>query len=192
VNSPLATDGARFAVGWTQDVSGNQEIYVREYSGGLWAQLANSASGAASARMRAPARAPASPTLAVRSLPLGRISPAAIPDLFQKVCGGVWSEAGAGAASGAALSGTVGSAIQPSWRATRPRCMSFGLMTLWETRPATLPTCLPESEWLGVRRSASRRVELPGNSRDGLGSAAFVGGHHRWFGSSHGRLERCW
>ena len=41
----LATDGAKVAIAWSQTVGGSREIYLREYSGGAWNQLAGSASG---------------------------------------------------------------------------------------------------------------------------------------------------
>ena len=41
----MATDGTNVAVAWTQTVNATQQIYVLQYSGGVWNQLAGSASG---------------------------------------------------------------------------------------------------------------------------------------------------
>ncbi|HEV3341510.1 MAG TPA: hypothetical protein VG125_14170, partial [Pirellulales bacterium] len=54
----LTTDGTKVAVSWTQLVSGIRQVYVKEYSGGSWNQLAGSASGAGISHSTSDSRAP--------------------------------------------------------------------------------------------------------------------------------------
>jgi hypothetical protein len=113
-DAALATDGGKVAVAWTQNVSGNLEIYLRELSGASWSELAGSASGGG---ISVNAGASAAPSLTY----FGGTLFAAWQDLTsgnlaiyaRRFSGGVWAEAGFGAASGGGLSGYGGSATQP-------------------------------------------------------------------------------
>ena len=110
----LTSDGAKFALGWTQVVGANREIYLREFAGGVWSELAGSAS---SGGISGTPGASTAPSLAY----FGGALFAAWQDLtsgsfeiFAKRFNGVtWTEAGSGTATGTGLSGTIGAATQP-------------------------------------------------------------------------------
>lgn len=54
----LATDGTKVAVAWAQVVSGIRQVYIKEYSGGAWHELAGSASGSGISHSTSDSRAP--------------------------------------------------------------------------------------------------------------------------------------
>jgi uncharacterized repeat protein (TIGR01451 family) len=110
----LATDGTKVAVAWSQLVGGILQVYVKEYSGGTWQQLAGSASGNGVSNSATDGRAP---TLAYQG---GSLFAAWQDDASNyweiyavRYNGSAWVPAGDGAASAGGVSNTLGSATQP-------------------------------------------------------------------------------
>lgn len=110
----LATDGTKIAAAWSQNIAGNREIYLREFSGGTWNALGGSASGGGVSATDGDSRAPSlayhadSFFAAWQDLTSGRFEIYA-----RRFNGTAWVEAGAGSASGGGISATGGEATQP-------------------------------------------------------------------------------
>ncbi len=99
---------------WTQTVNATQQIYVRQYSGGTWNQLAGSASGNGISNSRGQA---VSPTLAYSGGNLfaaWQDNAGGIDQIYAAMFNGTaWVPAGSGANRGGGVSLSLGPASQP-------------------------------------------------------------------------------
>ena len=113
-NLALTTDDTKVAVAWTQTVNATQQIYVRQYSGGTWNQLAGSASGNGISNSRGQA---VSPTLAYSGGNLfaaWQDNAGGIDQIYAAMFNGTaWVPAGSGANRGGGVSLSLGPASQP-------------------------------------------------------------------------------
>ncbi len=110
----LATDGSKVGVAWTQNVGATTQVYLREYSGGVWQQLAGSATGNGLSQSTAQAQAP---TLAFNNGALfaaWQDSSSGVSQVYAALYNGsAWVAAGSGATSGGGVSASSGMAGQP-------------------------------------------------------------------------------
>ncbi|HEV3341825.1 MAG TPA: right-handed parallel beta-helix repeat-containing protein, partial [Pirellulales bacterium] len=106
----LTTDGTKVAVAWAQLVSGVRQVYVKEYSGGNWHELAGSASAGGISHSTSDSRAP---TLAYQAGSLFAAWQDNSSNYWEidaaSFSGGVWSPAN----PGAGVSTSQGAATQP-------------------------------------------------------------------------------
>jgi parallel beta-helix repeat protein len=164
VDVTLATDGTKVAVGWTQTVGGNKEIYVAENAtgaGGTWAALAGSmSSGGVSNTVGASEAA----SLAYYGGGMfvawqETISGAPTQIYAARYSGSAWAPAGAGSNTGGGVSNNAG-------RSTRPRlaASSAGLHLVWlDDRVASQTgntVALYAKKWTG----SAFLEELPGDA----------------------------
>lgn len=156
----LATDGAKVAAAWTQTVAGLGQIYLREYSGGSWQELAGSASAGGVSNTAGDS---AAATLAYSGgslLAAWQDSTSGHTEIYSaRYTGTSWSPAGNGAASGSGVSSTKGLATQPRLAAGGGK-----LELLWtEERTANFTgngTALYAKRWNGT----DFVEELPGDA----------------------------
>ena len=113
----IATDGAKVAVARTQNVAGNDEIYLRENSGAAWSELAGSASASGISNSAGSSRAPSLAYHAGSLFAAWQDDSSAHFEIFVRrfdALSTAWVPAGLRAASDGGVSDTGGSATQPT------------------------------------------------------------------------------
>ena len=110
----LTTNGTNVAVAWSEPVNSVQQIYLLQYSGSAWSQLAGSASGNGISNSRGNSTEPTlaydNGTLFVAWVGVSSGQGQVYAVMFS---GGAWQPAGAGANSGLGISASRGPAAQP-------------------------------------------------------------------------------
>lgn len=115
LTAAVSSDGSRVAVAWTQTLSGQTQIYLREYQGGTWNEVGGSASGRGLSQTAGQAQAP---TIAYAS---GRLFAAwqetvaggSVQDFAATFNGSAWVDAGSGARSPGGISAAGGVSTLP-------------------------------------------------------------------------------
>jgi hypothetical protein len=172
VDLALATDGTKVALAWTQVVGAKSQVYLRESSGGIWNELAGSASGSGLSNSSGRASAP-SLAYDAGSLFAAWQDDAGGANQVDAVAfsGGIWKAAGSVAGGGPAVSHSLGGATSPVLAANDGRLYLAWLDNAFATLPGNA-VALYSMMWNG-----SAFVEqVPGDARAGgiddrLGSA---------------------
>ena len=161
-NLALTTDGTNVAVAWTQTVSATQQIYVLQYSGGTWNQLAGSASGNGISNSSGHAVSPSLAYSGGKLFAAWQDNASGIDQIYAAMFNGTaWAPAGSGANSGGGISPSLGPATQPAL-VQQQRAIVPGLDR------QRVPQCPGQRrrrlceivERLGVRRAGPRRRQL--------------------------------
>lgn len=108
------TDGTKIAVGWAQPLGAAHEIYVKEYSGTAWSELAGSASGGGVSNTPRDSRQPTLAYFGGKLYAAWQDETSEFREIFAAVYDGAgWQPAGNGATAGGGVSSTNGQARHP-------------------------------------------------------------------------------
>ncbi len=164
----LAAEGNQIAVAWTQPSAATSEIFLKEFSGTTWVELAGSATGGGVSNT---ARTSVAPALAYHQ---GQLFVAwqqhvAGFDVAQAIyarryAAGVWQEAGAGSADGFGVGGHRGDAARPNLAAG-----ADAFYIVWSDNRATTQTEIGNQLYALRWNGTSFAEEAPGDaSADGI------------------------
>ena len=109
-----ATDGTKVAVAWSQTAGTNLEIYLREFSGGTWNELAGSASGSGLSQSAGDSDSPTLAYLSGSLFAAWRDQTAGRSNVYvDRFNGAAWQAAGTGANTAGGITNTLGQSLRP-------------------------------------------------------------------------------
>jgi hypothetical protein len=145
----LATDGANVAVAWTQTVGSTNQIYLQQYSGGVWSSLGGSASGGGISNSTGQAGAASLAYLSGSLYVAWQDSASGTNQVYAaSFNGAAWVPAGTGAASAGGVSQSLGQATNPSLSANNGRLYLVWLDNYFPNLPGNT-TAVYTKRWNG-------------------------------------------